>query len=170
MHFQIMMKERPTKCIFKVNCIFRISILLLHVLTLQECHLLGAQRILMKLCMCCVIICTPITQNTAWVAYKALNPLRMSTICRNMSGLNLEHSNNKRSTISMSICWSSCKRYYKMLGSTIKREIMVLVLLNCNIWLAGPCRCTFQQYSAWPLKSNTCFINHMDDRLLELEL
>jgi hypothetical protein len=32
----IMMKERPTKCIFKVNHIFRISILLLHVSALQE--------------------------------------------------------------------------------------------------------------------------------------
>jgi energy-converting hydrogenase Eha subunit A len=42
MHFQIMMKERPTKFIFKVNHIFRISILLLHVSALQECHLQGA--------------------------------------------------------------------------------------------------------------------------------
>jgi hypothetical protein len=31
MHFQIMMKERPTKFIFKVNHIFRISVLLVHV-------------------------------------------------------------------------------------------------------------------------------------------
>jgi hypothetical protein len=38
---------------FKVNHIFRISILLLlHVLVLQERHLQGAQRILMKLCVC----------------------------------------------------------------------------------------------------------------------
>jgi hypothetical protein len=39
-----MMKERPTKCIFKVNLIFRISILLLHVSALQERHLQGAQK------------------------------------------------------------------------------------------------------------------------------
>jgi hypothetical protein len=45
----IMMKERPTKCIFKVNHIFRISVLLLYVSALQERHLQGAQRILMKL-------------------------------------------------------------------------------------------------------------------------
>jgi hypothetical protein len=32
MHFQIMVKERPVKCIFEVNHILRISILLLHVL------------------------------------------------------------------------------------------------------------------------------------------
>jgi hypothetical protein len=34
-----MMKVRPTKCIFKVNHIFRISILLLHVSALQQRHL-----------------------------------------------------------------------------------------------------------------------------------
>jgi hypothetical protein len=50
-----MMRERPTKCIFKVNRIFRISILLLHVSALQERHLQGAQRILIKLCVCYVI-------------------------------------------------------------------------------------------------------------------
>jgi hypothetical protein len=44
-----MMKERPTKCIFKVNHIFKISILLLHVSAMQGCHFQGAQRILMKL-------------------------------------------------------------------------------------------------------------------------
>jgi hypothetical protein len=55
MNFQIVMKERPTKCIFKVNHIFRISILLLHVSAMQEHHLQGAQRILMKLCVCYVI-------------------------------------------------------------------------------------------------------------------
>jgi hypothetical protein len=55
MHFQIMMKEIPTKCIFKVNHIFRISILLLHVSALQERHFQGAQKILMKLCVCYVI-------------------------------------------------------------------------------------------------------------------
>jgi hypothetical protein len=42
MHFQIMVKETPTKCIFKVNHIFRISVLLLHVLALQERHRQGA--------------------------------------------------------------------------------------------------------------------------------
>jgi hypothetical protein len=55
MHFQILMKERPTKCIFNVNHIFRISMLLLHVSALQERHLQEAQRILMKLCVCYVI-------------------------------------------------------------------------------------------------------------------
>jgi hypothetical protein len=49
-----MTKERPTKCIFKVNHIFRISILLLHVSAQQERRLQGAQRILMKLCVCYV--------------------------------------------------------------------------------------------------------------------
>jgi energy-converting hydrogenase Eha subunit A len=53
--FQIMMKERPTKRIFKANHIFRISILLIHISALHERHLQGAQRILMKLCVCNVI-------------------------------------------------------------------------------------------------------------------
>jgi hypothetical protein len=39
MHFQIMVKERPTKCIYRVNHVFRISLLLLHVSALQERHL-----------------------------------------------------------------------------------------------------------------------------------
>jgi hypothetical protein len=39
----------------KVNRIFRISMLLLHVSALYERHLQGAQRILMKLCICYVI-------------------------------------------------------------------------------------------------------------------
>jgi hypothetical protein len=51
----IFMKERPTKCIFKVHHIFRISVLLLHVSVLQERHLQGAERLLMKLCVCYVI-------------------------------------------------------------------------------------------------------------------
>jgi hypothetical protein len=55
MHFQIIMKERPTKRIFKVNHIFLTSILLLHVSALQERHLQEAQSILMKLCVCYVI-------------------------------------------------------------------------------------------------------------------
>jgi hypothetical protein len=55
MHFQIMMKERQTKCIFKVNHTVRISILLLHVSALQERHLQGAQNILTKLCVCYVM-------------------------------------------------------------------------------------------------------------------
>jgi hypothetical protein len=50
-----MMKERTSKCIFKVNHIFRISVLLLHVSALQERHLQGAQRILIKLCECYII-------------------------------------------------------------------------------------------------------------------
>jgi hypothetical protein len=50
-----MTKERPTKCIFNVNLIFRILILLPHVSALQERHLQGAQTILMKLCVCYVI-------------------------------------------------------------------------------------------------------------------
>jgi hypothetical protein len=58
MHFQIMMKERLTKCIFKVNLVFRTSILLLHVSALRERHLHGAQSILMKLCLCYVISAT----------------------------------------------------------------------------------------------------------------
>jgi hypothetical protein len=55
MHFQIKTKERLTKFIFKVNHIFRISILLLHFSALQERHLQEAQRILIKLCVCYVI-------------------------------------------------------------------------------------------------------------------
>jgi hypothetical protein len=55
MHFHIVMKERPTKCIIKVNHIFRISVLLLHVSALKERNFQGAQRILMKLYVCYVI-------------------------------------------------------------------------------------------------------------------
>jgi hypothetical protein len=39
----------------KVNHIFRISMLLLHVSVQYESHLQGAQTILMKLCVCYVI-------------------------------------------------------------------------------------------------------------------
>jgi hypothetical protein len=39
----------------KVNNIFRISMLVLHVSALYERHLQGPQRILMKLCVCYVI-------------------------------------------------------------------------------------------------------------------
>jgi hypothetical protein len=46
-----MIKEIPTKYILKVNHIFRISFLLLHVSALYERHLHGAQSILMKLCV-----------------------------------------------------------------------------------------------------------------------
>jgi hypothetical protein len=49
---EVMMKERLTKFIFKVNLIFIISILLLHVSVLQKRHLQEAQSILMKLCVC----------------------------------------------------------------------------------------------------------------------
>jgi hypothetical protein len=47
------------------------------------------------------------------------DPLKMTTICRTMSGLNLQRI-NKQSTTSLRIFWSFYKRYYKMLGSTIK--------------------------------------------------
>jgi hypothetical protein len=47
------------------------------------------------------------------------DPLRMATICRNMSGQK-NIWNIKISTTSWSICWSFYKRYYTMLGSTIK--------------------------------------------------
>jgi hypothetical protein len=47
-----------------------------------------------------------------------------------------------------------------------KWGIMVLVLMNCNIWLAGICRFTFLQYNAWSLKINTGFINHTDEQVL----
>lgn len=43
--------------------------------------------------------------------------------------------------------------------------IMVLVLMNCNIWLSGLCRFTFLRYNAWPLKINTGFINHTDEQV-----
>jgi hypothetical protein len=62
-----MMKSRPTKCIFKVNHIFRISMLLLHVSVLQEHHLQGAQSILMQLCVCYVI-------SAEWVKVESGSP------------------------------------------------------------------------------------------------
>jgi hypothetical protein len=44
MHFQIMMKEGIKKCIFKVNHIFRISVLLLHVSALHTYEVAYAKR------------------------------------------------------------------------------------------------------------------------------
>jgi hypothetical protein len=46
-------------------------------------------------------------------------------------GVEMERIKNKKSTTSHSICWSSYKRYYKMLGSTIKiRKLSVLVFFE----------------------------------------
>jgi hypothetical protein len=53
---QLMMKEKPTKCIFKVNNKLKISVLLLSVSALKERHLQGVQKILMELCVCYVIV------------------------------------------------------------------------------------------------------------------
>jgi hypothetical protein len=61
-----MMKERPTKCIIKVNHIFRISMLLLHVPALQERHLQGAQSILMKLCVC-YVVSAELSEGREWI-------------------------------------------------------------------------------------------------------
>jgi hypothetical protein len=66
-----MMKERPTKCIFKVNHIFRISVLLLHVSALQERHRQGAQSMLIKLCICYVIKCR-ISEGKEWITLYVL--------------------------------------------------------------------------------------------------
>jgi hypothetical protein len=73
----VMMKERPTKYIFKVNHIFRISILLLHVSVLQERHLQWAQsiiRILLapwSLCSCSTETCSSkIDILNIWFTFK----------------------------------------------------------------------------------------------------
>jgi hypothetical protein len=50
----------------KVNHIFRISMLLLHVSALYERHLQGAQRILMKLCVC-YIISAELCEGREWI-------------------------------------------------------------------------------------------------------
>jgi hypothetical protein len=50
----------------KVNRIFRISMLLLHVSVLYERHLQGAQRILMKLCVC-YIINADLNEGREWI-------------------------------------------------------------------------------------------------------
>jgi hypothetical protein len=66
------MKERPTKCIFKVNYIFIVSVLLLHVSVLQERHLQGAQMILKKLCVCYVFKCR-ISEGREWITVCVLS-------------------------------------------------------------------------------------------------
>jgi hypothetical protein len=50
----------------KVSHIFRISMLLLRVSALYERHLQGAQRILMKLCVCYVII-AELSEGREWI-------------------------------------------------------------------------------------------------------
>jgi hypothetical protein len=42
---------------------------------------------------------------------------------------NLERINKKSSTTSLSIFWSFCERYYKIVGSAIKRTL--LLVRNC---------------------------------------
>jgi hypothetical protein len=50
----------------KVNHIFRISMLLLHVSALYEGHLRGAQRILIKLCVC-YVISAELSEGREWI-------------------------------------------------------------------------------------------------------
>jgi hypothetical protein len=50
----------------KVNHIFRISMLLLHVSAMYEHHLQGAQRILMKLCVC-YVISAELSEGMEWI-------------------------------------------------------------------------------------------------------
>jgi hypothetical protein len=69
---------------------------------------------------------TPITQNIIWIAYQALTtPWGWQPYAETRRGRSLEHI-NKTSTTSLSICWSFCKRYYKMLRSTIKINAVCL--------------------------------------------
>jgi hypothetical protein len=64
---------------------------------------------------------TPITQNTAWVAYKALTtPWGWQPYAETCRGRIWNVVIIKKSTTSLSICWSFYKWYYKMLGLTIK--------------------------------------------------
>jgi hypothetical protein len=50
----------------KVNHIFRISMLFLHVSALYERHIQGAQRILMKLCVC-YVISAELSEGREWI-------------------------------------------------------------------------------------------------------
>jgi hypothetical protein len=50
----------------KVNRIFRISMLLLHVSALYERHLQGAQRVLIKLCVC-YVISAELSEGREWI-------------------------------------------------------------------------------------------------------
>jgi hypothetical protein len=45
---------------------------------------------------------------------------------------------NKTSTTSLNIYWSFCKRYYKMLGSTIKIKLIVTSLINKFLTFTAP--------------------------------
>jgi hypothetical protein len=70
---------------------------------------------------------TPITQNTAWVAYRALTTpwgwLPYAETCRGK----IWNALIKKSTTFLSICWYFYKRYYNMLGSTIKIKYGVAI-------------------------------------------
>jgi hypothetical protein len=50
----------------RLNHIFRISVLLLHVSALYERHLQGAQGILMKLCAC-YVISAELSEGREWI-------------------------------------------------------------------------------------------------------
>jgi hypothetical protein len=71
----------------KVNYIFKISMLLLHVSALYERHLQAAQRILMKLCACYVISAKIEIKYASWAYIK----LGISVIKISINGL-LSHS------------------------------------------------------------------------------
>jgi hypothetical protein len=55
MHFQIMMKQKPTKCIFKVNRILKISTRSYMFRRLRRAIFREPKVILPKLCVCYVI-------------------------------------------------------------------------------------------------------------------
>jgi hypothetical protein len=57
----------------EVNHIFRISMLLLHVSALYECHLQGAQRILMKLYVC-YVISAELIEGREWIPSVCCQP------------------------------------------------------------------------------------------------
>jgi hypothetical protein len=50
----------------EVNHVVRISMLLLHVSALYQRHLQGAQRILMKLCVC-YVISAELSEGREWI-------------------------------------------------------------------------------------------------------
>jgi hypothetical protein len=64
---------------------------------------------------------------------------------------------NKTSTASLSICWSFCKRYYKMLGSTIKKVKWSLIV-QCIVFYWQSMvylltQCIVQPFSITPRRS-----------------
>jgi hypothetical protein len=73
------------------------------------------------------------------ILYQALTtpwgwqPCAQTCLGRNI----LERINKKKSTTSLNICWSYCKRCYKMLGPTIKTNVL------CNMFCVLPKNCIY---------------------------